>query len=98
MEGAAFEIAMANHDPVAFEVAQETLADTQSAILPLVTYLDTLHWVLIAVTSPVLRSRRVRGSMSGSGAGGDPSTRSTLASSAPIGASSSIPILPSTGR
>ncbi|MBC7140509.1 MAG: DUF882 domain-containing protein [Defluviimonas sp.] len=31
------------------EVAQEVLAETQSAILPLVPYLDTLRWLLIAV-------------------------------------------------
>jgi len=31
------------------EVAQDVLAETQSAILPLVHYLDTLRWVLIAV-------------------------------------------------
>jgi zinc D-Ala-D-Ala carboxypeptidase len=31
------------------EVAESVLADTQSAILPLVPYLDTLRWVLIAV-------------------------------------------------
>jgi hypothetical protein len=31
------------------EVAQSVLADTQSAILPLVPYLDTLRWVFIAV-------------------------------------------------
>jgi zinc D-Ala-D-Ala carboxypeptidase len=31
------------------EVAQEVLAKTQSAILPLVPYLDTLSWVFIAV-------------------------------------------------
>jgi zinc D-Ala-D-Ala carboxypeptidase len=31
------------------EVAQSVLADTQSAILPLVPYLDALRWVLIAV-------------------------------------------------
>src|SRR5690606_10998239 len=31
------------------EVAQNVLAETQSAILPLVPYLDTLRWVLIAV-------------------------------------------------
>jgi len=30
------------------EVAQEVLAETQSAILPLVPYLDTLRWVFIA--------------------------------------------------
>jgi len=31
------------------EVAQEALAGTQSSILPLVPYLDTLRWVFIAV-------------------------------------------------
>jgi hypothetical protein len=31
------------------EVAQEVLADVQSAILPLVPYLDTLRWVFIAL-------------------------------------------------
>ena len=31
------------------EVAQEVLAETQSAILTLVPYLDTLRWVFIAV-------------------------------------------------
>lgn len=31
------------------EVAQDVLAETQSAILPLAPYLDTLHWVFIAV-------------------------------------------------
>jgi zinc D-Ala-D-Ala carboxypeptidase len=31
------------------EVAQDVLGETQSAILPLVPYLDTLRWVLIAV-------------------------------------------------
>ena len=31
------------------EVAQSVLAETQSAILPLVSYLDTLRWVFIAV-------------------------------------------------
>ncbi|TJZ89703.1 DUF882 domain-containing protein [Paracoccus gahaiensis] len=31
------------------EVAQEVLAETQSAILPLVPYLETLRWVFIAV-------------------------------------------------
>ena len=31
------------------EVAQEVLAETQGAILPLVPYLDTLRWLLIAV-------------------------------------------------
>ena len=31
------------------EVAQSVLAETQTAILPLVPYLDTLRWVLIAV-------------------------------------------------
>jgi hypothetical protein len=99
LDGAAFDIAMANHDPVALgparqwgerfpvratafaaetpparevladsrtmkgggaagvatlgaagvEVAQQVLAETQTAILPLVPYLDTLRWVFIAV-------------------------------------------------
>lgn len=31
------------------EVAQSVLAETQSAILPLVSYLETLRWVFIAV-------------------------------------------------
>lgn len=31
------------------EVAKSVLAETQSAILPLVPYLDTLRWVFIAV-------------------------------------------------
>ena len=31
------------------EVAQDVLAQTQSAILPLVPYLDTLRWVFIAL-------------------------------------------------
>lgn len=30
-------------------MAQSVLAETQSAILPLVPYLDTLRWVFIAV-------------------------------------------------
>jgi len=33
----------------AVEVAQDILAETQGAILPLVPYLDTLRWVFIAV-------------------------------------------------
>ena len=31
------------------EVAQDVLAETQSAILPLLPYLDTLRWVFIAL-------------------------------------------------
>ena len=31
------------------EVAQEVLAETQEAILPLVPYLDTLRWLFIGV-------------------------------------------------
>jgi len=31
------------------EVAQDVLAETQTAILPLVPYLDTLRWIFIAV-------------------------------------------------
>jgi hypothetical protein len=34
---------------VGVEVAQSVLAETQSAILPLEPYLDTLRWVFIAV-------------------------------------------------
>ncbi len=30
-------------------MAQDVLAETQSAVLPLVPYLDTLRWVFIAV-------------------------------------------------
>jgi hypothetical protein len=30
-------------------VAQDVLAETQSALLPLVPYLDTLRWVFIAL-------------------------------------------------
>lgn len=31
------------------EIAQSVLVETQSAVLPLVPYLDTLRWVFIAV-------------------------------------------------
>ncbi len=31
------------------EVAKEVLAETQTAVLPLVPYLDTLRWAFIAV-------------------------------------------------
>ena len=31
------------------EVAHEVLAEAQGAILPLVPYLDTLRWILIAL-------------------------------------------------
>jgi hypothetical protein len=31
------------------EVAQEALAETQNAVLPLVPYLDTLRWLFVAV-------------------------------------------------
>ena len=31
------------------EVVQSVLAETQSAILPLVPYLDTLRWVFIVI-------------------------------------------------
>uniref|UniRef100_UPI001CBFD6AE hypothetical protein n=1 Tax=Tateyamaria pelophila TaxID=328415 RepID=UPI001CBFD6AE len=31
------------------EVVQNILAETQSAVIPLVPYLDTLRWVFIAV-------------------------------------------------
>ncbi len=39
---------MATLGAAGVEVAQEVLAETQSAILPLVPYLDTLRWVFIA--------------------------------------------------
>ncbi|MCF6234578.1 MAG: hypothetical protein L3J36_16000 [Rhodobacteraceae bacterium] len=31
------------------EVVQQVVADTQSALQPLISYLDTLHWLFIAV-------------------------------------------------
>jgi len=34
---------------VGVEVTEQVLAETQSAVLPLVPYLDTLRWVFIAV-------------------------------------------------
>lgn len=42
---------MANHDPAAGRRAspQQVLAKTQTAILPLVPYLDTLRWLIISV-------------------------------------------------
>lgn len=40
---------MATLGAAGVEVAQQVLAETQSAILPLVPYLDTLRWVFIAV-------------------------------------------------
>ena len=40
---------MATLGAAGVEVAQSVLAETQSAILPLVAYLDTLRWVFIAV-------------------------------------------------
>ncbi|GGB62406.1 hypothetical protein GCM10011316_37920 [Roseibium aquae] len=35
---------------VSVEVAQSVLAETQTAVLPLVPYLDTLRWGVIAVS------------------------------------------------
>ena len=40
---------MATLVAASIEVAQNVLAETQSAILPLMSYLDTLRWVFIAV-------------------------------------------------
>lgn len=40
---------MATLGAAGVEVAQSVLAETQTAILPLVPYLDTLRWVFIAV-------------------------------------------------
>lgn len=50
------------------EVAQSILAADQTAILPLVPYLDTLPWVFIAVALAVLLSLLSR-RLSGEGAG-----------------------------
>ena len=47
------------------EVAQEALAETQGAILPLVPYLDTLRWLFIASALPASQSRSTRGWMTG---------------------------------
>ena len=33
-----------------FQLIKDVLAETQGAILPLVSYLDTLQWLFIAVT------------------------------------------------
>ena len=40
---------MATLGAAGVEVAQDILAETQTAILPLVPFLDTLRWVFIAV-------------------------------------------------
>ena len=40
---------MATLGAAGVEIAQNVLAETQTAILPLVPYLDTLRWVFIAV-------------------------------------------------
>ena len=40
---------MATVGAAGVEVAQGVLAETQGAILPLVPYLDTLRWALIAI-------------------------------------------------
>ena len=40
---------IANVGAAGVEVAQDVLAETQSAILPMVPYLDTLRWLFIAV-------------------------------------------------
>ena len=40
---------MATLGAAGLEVAQQVLAETQEAILPLVSYLETLRWVFIAV-------------------------------------------------
>jgi len=47
------------------------LAETQSAILPLVPYLDTLRWVFIAVALIGIAVLSTPGSMTGIGASGD---------------------------
>ena len=53
------------------EVAQQVLAETQGAVLPLVPYLDTLRWLFIAVALAGSPWRSTRGSTTGSGAGDD---------------------------
>ena len=40
---------MATVGAAGVEVAQEVLAEAQGAVLPLVPYLDTLRWLLIAL-------------------------------------------------
>ena len=40
---------MATVGAAGVDVAQQVLAETQGAVLPLVPYLDTLRWVLLAV-------------------------------------------------
>ena len=47
--------------------AQEVLAETQGAILPLVPYLDALRWRSSRLRSPALRSQSTRGWMIGKG-------------------------------
>lgn len=53
------------------EVLQDVLAETQSTILPLVPYLDTLRWVLIAIALIVSPSPSTPCPTIGSGACGD---------------------------
>jgi len=40
---------VATVDAAGIEVAQQVLAGTQGAILPLVLYLDTIRWLFIAI-------------------------------------------------
>lgn len=46
---------------------KNVLAETQSAILPLVPYLDTLRWVFIAVALIGIAVASMHGSMTGRG-------------------------------
>ncbi len=62
---------MATLGAAGVEVAQNVLAETQSAVLPLVPYLDTLRWVFIAVALGASQSRSTPASMTGAGGGGD---------------------------
>jgi zinc D-Ala-D-Ala carboxypeptidase len=47
------------------------LTETQTAILPLVPYLDTLRWMFIAVALAASPSRSTPGSMTGAGGADD---------------------------
>ncbi len=42
-------VGVATQGAAGVELAQQVLTETQSAILPLVPYLDTLRWVFIAI-------------------------------------------------
>jgi hypothetical protein len=64
------------------EVAQQVLAETQTAILPLVPYLDTLRWVFIAVALGGIAVTIYARSTTGAGAAVIGGLLATLAGSA----------------